>query len=132
MNRFFLLAALLLAVSAALHADDWSVRPINGVPRLTRNGEAESNFIFSAARITKGNPVETESVAAEVKLARKHGVRVYSVSFLPLWGDEARRKAAADFADHICGEILKSDPDAFFMPRVQFQEPPFAEADMRE
>ena len=48
MNRFSLLAALLLAVSAALHADDWSVRPINGVPRLTRNGEAESNFIFSA------------------------------------------------------------------------------------
>ena len=132
MNRFSLLAALLLAVSAALHADDWSVRPINGVPRLTRNGEAESNFIFSAARITKGDPVETESVAAEVKLARKHGVRVYSVSFLPLWGDEAQRKAAADFADHICGEILKSDPDAFFMPRVQFQEPPFAEADMRE
>ena len=88
MNRFSLLPALLLLASAALRADDWSVRPINGVPRLTRNGEVESNFIFSAARITKGNPTEIESVAAEVRLAREHGVRVYSVSFLPLWGDD--------------------------------------------
>lgn len=132
MNRLTLPGALLLSFLAALHADDWSVRQINGVPRLTRNGVAESSFIFSAARITEGNAVETESVAAEVKLARQHAVRVYSVSFMPLWGTARQHEEAAAFADHICTEILKADPDAFFMPRVQFQEPPFAEMDISE
>lgn len=132
MKKFSFALAALLSILPALHADNWSVQLINGVPKLMCNGKVENNFIFSAARITEGNRQETESVAAEVKLARQNGVRVYSVSYLPLWGDEKQREAARKFADHICREILKSDPDAFFMPRVQFQDPPFAEEDMRE
>ncbi len=129
---FSLAAACGLFAGIMAHADDWSVERISGVPRMMRNGKVESSFIFSAARITKGNKAETESVEAEIKLARQHGVRVYSVSFRPIWGNAQQQQQAKDFAHHICKEILRSDPDAFFMPRVQFQDPPFAEEDMRE
>ena len=132
MKNRVLLSAPALLFSLLLGGVEWKVQSINGVPRLLRDGKVESNFIFSAARITRGNRVETESVRSEVALARKNGVRVYSISFRPLWKEPGQRQDAIAFADHICDEVLKVDPDAFFMPRVQMQDPPLAEEDMRE
>lgn len=128
-NRLWPIAAALLAV-ASLHADEWSIKTVNGVPRMARNGEIEKNFIFCAARIDRGNKVEIESVTAEVDLAKNHGVKVYSISMMPFWNGPDDPKAAA-YADHIVEQVLKRDPNAFFWPRVQLSAW-YPNDDMRE
>lgn len=125
-----LLLAACAAGSFALGAAEWSVGLINGVPRLMMDGKPQSNYIFSAARISKGNKLETDSVTSEIRMARKTGVKIYSISFEPFYNGPDD-KAAIDFAENICKHVFENDPDAYLMPRVTVEKSVLAEKNMR-
>ena len=119
--KLFFCAALLLTAGSLLSANEWNIKIVNGVPRMAHNGEIEKNFIFCAARIDRGNKVEITSVTSEVRIARKHDVKIYSISMPPFWHGPDDKKAQA-FADHIVERVLENDPDAYFWPRVQMSQ----------
>lgn len=127
-SKLYLLGVILLSLSS--YAGDWNIKIINGVPRMAHNGEVQKNFVFTAARIDRGNKVEIDSVTSEVRIARNHGVKVYSVSMLPFWNGVDDQEAKAH-ADHICEQILKNDPDAYFWPRLQLSSK-YPEKDIRD
>ncbi|MBQ9776410.1 MAG: hypothetical protein IJW17_10300 [Lentisphaeria bacterium] len=120
MKKIFFAAAVFSIAAGGLFADDWSLKTINGIPRITRNGEVESNFIFCGARITKGRQYEIDSVTSEVRLARATGVKIYSFAVRPLWKG-MDDKAGIEAVDFVCDKILENDPDAFLWPRVSLQ-----------
>lgn len=122
MKRTLITVAVL--VSAVASAAEWKVeRDAAGVPRIWRDGTAVEPWIFCFARATPGRELELKSVADEIRLARRVGTRIYSVSMEPVWGSKDPK--AWDYADFQMKTILDNDPDAVVLPRIQTHNPPW-------